>query len=75
MSIAIEVGSGWGMRGHRGDFLMYSYLIFPNACDLFLNAWPPECVVHDTDPVQTTELQLFPPDGQSSGYECRKSYD
>ena len=40
---------------------MYSYLIFPNAFDLFLNAWPPECVVHDTDPVQTTELQLFLP--------------
>ena len=40
---------------------MYSYLIFPNAFDLFLNVWPPECLVHDTDPVQTTELQLFLP--------------
>ena len=29
---------------------MYSYLNSLNAFDLPLNAWPPECVVHDTDP-------------------------
>ena len=52
MSIAIEVVSWWGMRGHRCDFLMYAYLIFPNAFELFLKVWPPECEVHDTNPVQ-----------------------
>ena len=31
---------------------MYSYLNSLNAFDLPLNVWPPECVVHDTDPHQ-----------------------
>ena len=51
--------SGWGMRGHRCDFLMYIYFtISLNAFDLHLNVWPPECVVHDTDPPQFVCISL-----------------
>ena len=49
------------MRGHRCDFLMYSYLNSLNAFDLHLNAGPPECVVQDTDPHQLLRSICYPP--------------
>ena len=49
------------MRGHRCDFLMYIYLISLNAFDLHLNVWPPECVVHDTDPPQLLRSNCYLP--------------
>ena len=61
MSIAIDAVSWWQMRGHRWDFLMYSYLNSLNAFDLPLNVWPPECVVHDTDPHQLLRSNCYLP--------------
>ena len=65
MSIAIDAGSWWQMRGHRCDFPMYACFISPNALDLSLNGWQPECVVHDTDPFQLLRIISLLPDGQS----------
>ena len=36
-------------------------LDFPNAFDLHLNVWPPECVVHDTDPPQLLRSNCYLP--------------
>ena len=43
---------------------VYDSLILLFVNDLSINAWTPECVVHDTDPLKFTESHLFPPDGQ-----------
>ena len=40
---------------------MYIYLISLNAFDLHLNVWPPECVVHDTDPPQLLRSNCYLP--------------
>ena len=40
---------------------MYSYLNSLNAFDLPLNVWPPECVVHDTDPHQLLRSNCYLP--------------
>ena len=65
MSIASDAVARWGTWGHRCDFLMHIYLIFPNANDLPLNVWPPECVFHDTYPFQLLRSISLLPDGQS----------
>ena len=65
--IAIDVGIMWGNRGTGGDFPVYGYLILLFVNDLSINAWTPECVVHDTDPLKFTEFHLFPPDDQWEG--------
>ena len=57
----------WGNRGTGGDFPVYGYLILLFVNDLSINAWTPECVVHDTDPLKFTEFHLFPPDEQWEG--------
>ena len=67
MSIASEAVAGWGTWGHRCDFLMHIYLISLNAFDLPLNVWPPECVFHDTDPLQLLRSNCCLPMGSLVG--------
>ena len=67
MSIAIEVGSRWGMRGHRGGILKLvidppvclwsaSQCLFPRVCCLWYQSR------------ETIEDHLLSPDGQSRGH-------
>ena len=45
--------SGFMVANERSQrrFSNVCLLDLPNAFDLHLNVWPPECVVHDTDPL------------------------
>ena len=65
--IASDAVAEWGTWGHRCDFLMHIYLIFPNANDLPLNVWPPECVFHDTYPFQLLRRNCCLPMGSVVG--------
>ena len=65
--IASDAVAEWGTWGYRCDFLMHIYLIFLNAFDLPLNVWPPECVVHDTDPLQLLRSNCCLPMGSLVG--------
>ena len=46
---------------------MHIYLISLNAFDLPLNVWPPECVFHDTDPLQLLRSNCCLPMGSLVG--------